>query len=585
MSVNDFPAFAVIADAHFHDMESNYDGAATTLTSRKLTLRSWSDSRRSSRVFNESGRALRSSLEDIHSRGIRHVLLLGDYSDDGQIESTSRLVRLLREHQDNYGLVFYALPGNHDFYGPHGKHQSTRFSISPQRDVLVTSDAEVAATEQDTAILTRKMYCEGAPAALLPMAEFGLTRQADYLHWETPFGQSDAPESRIYVAKSADGSVTHRLMDASYLVEPVAGLWLLMIDANVFEPRNGRTNPRQKKAFLDSSDAGWNAVLREKPFLMEWITDVCSRARLLGKQVIACSHYPIADLFDDHSGSESRLFGNNENVRRKPTAKVAHALSAAGVSLHFGGHLHVNGTTRTTTETGEITDVAVPSLVAFPPGYKIVRPVKNKAEIETVCLQSMPVDSWLMDVYRAEVSATDHRMDPALEAISYGDFLYARMRSRVTHHYLPREWPAEIAGEIVNRNAADLAYLLLSQQTETAMTGLCKTLDSVPTPLSAKLASIVRKYNVTVAELLSYSMASLIADWYCLRHAGNTVCLFIAPGKLKILTLLSKEFGSLSPPEMNASATFYTVFFGIIENQVNTAQQKISMTETVFLPT
>ena len=113
----------------------------------------------------------------------------------------------------------------------------------------------------------------------------------------------------------------------------------------------------------------------------------------------------------------------------------------------------------------------------------------------------------------------------------------------------------------------------------------CKTLDSVPAPLSAKLASIVGKYNITVDELLSYSMVSLIADWYSLRHAGNTVCLFIAPDKIRVLEFLSKEFGSLAPPEMNASATFYAVFFGIIENLANTVQQNTSMTETVFLPT
>ena len=38
------------------------------------------------------------------------------------------------------------------------------------------------------------------------------------------------------------GKTVISLVDASYLVEPEAGLWLLMIDANVFEPRDGHSN-------------------------------------------------------------------------------------------------------------------------------------------------------------------------------------------------------------------------------------------------------------------------------------------------------------------------------------------------------
>jgi len=48
------PAIAVIADAHFHDIESNYHCSGITLDDHPLTLRSWTDTRSSSRVFNES---------------------------------------------------------------------------------------------------------------------------------------------------------------------------------------------------------------------------------------------------------------------------------------------------------------------------------------------------------------------------------------------------------------------------------------------------------------------------------------------------------------------------------------------------
>ena len=49
-----------------------------------------------------------------------------------------------------------------------------------------------------------------------------------------------------------------RMIDASYLVEPVDGLWLLSIDANVFEPRDGDLDPAAEASYIDSTDAGWN---------------------------------------------------------------------------------------------------------------------------------------------------------------------------------------------------------------------------------------------------------------------------------------------------------------------------------------
>ncbi len=110
--LRELPAVAVIADAHFHDIDSDYDFCATPFNGKYGTLRSWTDTRRASRVFNESGAALNTALDDIRQRGIRHVVLLGDYTDDGQVEATQRLASLLRKHRDKHGLHFYAIAGN-----------------------------------------------------------------------------------------------------------------------------------------------------------------------------------------------------------------------------------------------------------------------------------------------------------------------------------------------------------------------------------------------------------------------------------------------------------------------------------------
>lgn len=226
------PAVAVIADAHFHDLKADFGFARVEVEGREITMRSWADTRQSTRVFNESAEAFLAALAEVRRRGIRHVVLLGDYTDDGQRATTSALRDILREHADAFDISFYALPGNHDIFGPRGRHHTKQFLGRDGRGILVTSDANSAGSG---AAVSDRMYCEGYPAGLDPMAAFGYFRRSEYLHWETPFGTSDAVEDRRYGVASPDGSNHYELMDASYLVEPEPGLWLLMIDANVFE--------------------------------------------------------------------------------------------------------------------------------------------------------------------------------------------------------------------------------------------------------------------------------------------------------------------------------------------------------------
>ena len=99
------PAVAVIADAHFHDIEGDYDFAGVCLNGRRLTVRSWADTAGSTRVFNESFAALPAALDRVSAMGIRHVVLLGDYTDDGQRETTESLARLLRRYRSRNGPV------------------------------------------------------------------------------------------------------------------------------------------------------------------------------------------------------------------------------------------------------------------------------------------------------------------------------------------------------------------------------------------------------------------------------------------------------------------------------------------------
>src|SRR5690606_33794651 len=137
-----------------------------------------------------------------------------------------------------------------------------------------------------------------------------------FLHWESPFGPGDALDRRSFPIASADGLTTRRIVDASYLVEPVEGLWLLSVDANVFEPRNGAFDADDEAGWIESSDAGWNAMLRHKAFILDWMTSVAERAERSGKRLLAFSHYPAIDPLGGTASAEAVLLGDTSFVRR-----------------------------------------------------------------------------------------------------------------------------------------------------------------------------------------------------------------------------------------------------------------------------
>ena len=98
MPPSNTPRIAIVADAHFHDLHGDYGFADSAENGGRLAARMLADTARSTRVFNESHGALRFTLDDIAARGIRHVVLLGDYSDDGQIATVAGVRRVLNDY-------------------------------------------------------------------------------------------------------------------------------------------------------------------------------------------------------------------------------------------------------------------------------------------------------------------------------------------------------------------------------------------------------------------------------------------------------------------------------------------------------
>lgn len=503
--------FAIIADAHFHPLDAEYgvqgpDG---------LSLRSWSDTRASTRVFNESAAALEAALERIEAMGLRDVVLLGDYSDDGQERSISALLRRLAARR---GLRFFALPGNHDSFGPRGRDHTKTFLNASSQPVRVSSRPE------DRAHHDPKMRCADHESGVMRMAAHGFTPPPGALYWETPFGTDPAPEARRYDCHSRDGTLTLRLFDASYLVEPAPDVWFAMIDANVFEPTGTADE------VIDSTNAGWNAMQRVKPHLLHWLFDVAQRAQQQGKRLLCFSHYPVLDPYHDAARSEEALFGNTSTALRRPVPDIGKMLCTAGLNLHFSGHLHVRRRSVLDHEGRRLVNIAVPSLVAWPAGFCVVRTNNNSLTVEDQSLAQIPLDARLTEAYRREDPETSGGVCAATD---YGGYLRAHVDTLVRYRYLPREWPPARAAEIAGTLDDALAF-----------TGAAPCGQSVP-------------------------LSEVVADWYRLRAAGAIGLDDLAPARRVLYESLATR---ISVDQKEARGLFWALFLHRLSDFVRDAK-------------
>lgn len=434
---------ALIADPHLHDC-----GWRPANSGLPGAIRSYAETIASTRIFNESAPAFRAALDLAVAEGARQLLLIGDLTDDGQAPNIAAAVALLEGYRQSHGLRVFATPGNHDFFALTGRPQRKTFLAADGRPVKIDS-----ATTPEAATL-------GTLPALQRMGQLGYQPDPRDLHWETPFGTNPDWSARHYAVPSPDGRSHCQMIDASYLVEPIPGLWLLSLDANTCPPRNGTRDVNDPAQFHDPTDLGWSGVLAHRAHLMGWMRDVAQRARALGKQLISFSHYPTLDPLGGASAEEVALFGSKGLARRAPPAEVSEAFAATGVQLHLSGHLHVNDTAAYHSAAGSFLNIAIPSPVGFPPALKLAELGTGQISFRTLSLANTPLQETTMAAYRAEATYAGQPIPPACTAPDLGSFLDAHLGEIVRHRYIPREWPADMAAFIATAQASDLLALI-----------------------------------------------------------------------------------------------------------------------------
>ncbi|MGV1828307.1 metallophosphoesterase [Agrobacterium vitis] len=461
---------AVVADVHLHDLYGGY--GMVEEGSGGLALRTLGDTMASTRVFNESHAAFRAVLDDIVRRGICDVVLLGDYSDDGQVGAVAAVKRLLSDYEARHGLRFFATFGNHDCYGPAPRHLAKLLTQADGLEpLMVTSDDRAPAP----AIVCPGMRGMSTAEAMEAMAPYGVTRPETILHWETPHdGLADLALRHL----SSGDDLNY---DASYLVEPQEGLWLLMLDANVFQKTGDGWKVR--------ADAAWDHVLAERPYLLAWIKQVADRANRLGKTLLAFSHYPALPLALTGEGSDVRATSTPDWSKRMPSPETSRRLACAGIRWHFSGHMHVAGRVKL----DGLVNIAVPSPVAYPGGYVVVTAKAKQIDIETVQMNVVKGFDIAFPAYQVQSGGNNRTWFPKLlSCATYAEFLRAHLQNLIETKHIADDWSPEL-----------LAYL------DVTMGHLfCE---------DSRLAGLTVGYS----DVMSQPFRHMVEDYYLLRAAGR----------------------------------------------------------------
>ena len=541
---------AVLADVHVHDVYGDYDfaGVLNSRTGLRATVRTLKDTVKLTRIFNESYFAFITALDDIVSRGIRHVVLVGDYSDDGQRTSVAGVVAILRRYTAEHGLSFYAATGNHDTARPFGGHHTKRFLKEDGSFVSVTSDPERKRNHpSQEMIVTDKMWGLGYDGNLSRMSGAGFMPDSTYLHWETPFGTDASLDHRMLDFATADGQGVVGVPDASYLVEPIDGLWILSLDTNVFLPKpNGD--------FHGSTDTGWNTTIAHKRKILDWARDVTARAKSSNKKLLVFSHYPAVDYTNGTHDDQHVLFGSQSFLKRNPEREASRAALEAGIAVHFSGHLHLDAVGRYNEGECTIVNVAVPSLAAYPAAYKVVSMGTSCMSIETVLLDEVPRFDELFEHYRNEPGSYGE----ILNAGSYREFLREHMSLLALHRHIPSDWSQGMQSLIARLNCLDLMRLANSPE-------------ATPEQIAAEWAASNHSVSDSAEGLASVSFQEMVIDWYRLRSGGSLAMRDIRPVALRCYGALFAAYSALLPQADSSVQGIVARFLRILTTYIDAA--------------
>lgn len=535
---------AFIADVHFQDIyahfeDVDYKGIENPETGDFVNIRTMSAQLQSTRIFNENYFAFIEALDDIVAKGIKFVALPGDFSDDGQPIHVKGLRKILKQYADDYGILFFATTGNHDPVKPfaHDAGKTDFLGVGGKEQIItsVTNNSNDSVAGQLMPIITNGIKKWGYKDILNEMSAFGFYPQKEYVYWETPFSTYSYADYTLDEAKKASVLENRTYFidkynqhpDASYLVEPTEGVWLLAIDANVYMPKKELTNTTESVNDFEGASIGYNNVLLQKRHLINWVKRVSEKAENLNKVLIAFSHYPLVDFNDGASNEMMEFFGGNKmQLHRVPKEEVAETFADAGIHVHFGGHMHINDTGVYKSAMGNsLFNIQTPSLAAYAPAYKVLTiQSKTNFDIETVVIEKAKNFKTLFSLYEQEhdylksINATHIWNKDILSSENYRKFTQWHLKELVRLRFLPDDWSQEFVEDFIHKTGEEL--LFEQQEINVAV------LDSV---------------NLKKADFKTWTGFDMVYDFYRLRSADELAFTDIGDARLQQYKVLSNQ--------------------------------------------
>lgn len=649
---NDAYRVAFMPDIHFHDVYGQFQddafrGLKNSQSGQYAMIRTMYAQLTSTRLFNENYFALRAALDDAGKKGIKIIALPGDFSDDGQPVHIRGLAKLLAEYEQKYGMRFFATPGNHDpnrpfdlpggeedFLGMEGKTQRI-FSLGAReckgyqgKTAVISTDAELPT------ICSQEMVSSGYEYIMKMMAPFGMNPQATDVYWETPYSTydeqgytfekarqaSDFRQRQYEICAQGTGGKYRQpgygpcftVADSSYLVEPVAGLWLMAVDANVYLPdaKADATKPDFAKNFAGSGDAGYNKMLTHKQQTVAWMESVAQRAKAQHKTLITFSHFPMVEFDNGAAADLEAIFGEGKfQLARAPKEDTSHALAKTGIGVHVGGHMHFNDTgVRKYSDGSILFNIQAPSMAAYVPAYKILTfHSRSDIDVQTVILDTVPRFNELFEHYQQEWDHLNAIHSPhlwnkaVLSARNYYDFTNWHITELTRLRFIPEEWPCEIRQMLFSLNGEEM--LTLSQlNSHTDFHDVLTVPASDNHAICAKgttppVRDITRVYlhkdaaawhqaqlkaqvlaergGMTLKQFAAWNGFDLAVDFYRLRNADELALRDISVERLRQYQLLTRVLAQSLPasvPALTADSDFETIFrlrFGSIFNVID----------------
>ncbi len=558
---------AFLSDVHLTDVygqfeDTDYKGVRNPGTERYTLARTMQSQLESTRLFNENYFAFLAALDRIVDRGIRFVVMPGDFSDDGQRVNVKGLQRILTYYSEKYGIRFITTTGNHDPARPFFQHagKSDFLGEGGKSQPIFSKAGMYEPKGEDTlpVVVTEDIAKLGYDEILQYLQDFGFFPKPTDTYWETPFsdyGYSDyeydkaLEQSHLEHRKYAIPPTFDTIPDVSYLVEPSDNLWFLAIDGNVYVPKDGADRATEDPAKYSGASTGYSEVLTHKSHLLPWMKSVAQRAKALGKTLIVFSHFPVIDFNDDASPEMKRLFGEGKmQLHRVPSEAVAQAFADAGIKVHFGGHMHSNDTgIRNFGKEKGLVNVQIPSLAAYIPAFKVLTlRGANTFEVETVVLDTVPGFKDLFPLYEQEHAylsknaKNDLWNKEVLAADTYKQFTLWHLRELVRLRFLRDDWPE-----------AFKARMLESTGIALLQTGL----RTPHNPIALEEFLTAKEMDRTAFE--SWTGLDMIHDFYKLKNADELALSDIGKDRLQAYKVVCEQLEKGNDETLRLWATIF----------------------------